>query len=246
MNNMTFILNKIKSEIEALSTELETLPKGHLNKRGEFYSHTINNKDTGITKNKELIQLLCRKKYILARIKQLQKNLSGSIIEFDDTLPRDMIKSFSKTYLDVPISYFYHPLMDAWLREEQDPNPYPIKGGYYTTYNKVHVRSKSEQITGSLLEKYGIPYRYENKLTLGSKNKYPDFFIKNPFTGKEIIWEHFGGAPINQQEYEESMLKKINLYLKQGYIPNDTIIFTFEIDIETEHRLEGIIENIIL
>ena len=248
MKNKIINLNKIKIEIEALSAELINMPKGYLNRKGKYYYQTINRKDIGITRNKPLIQLLCRKKYILARIEQLQRNLSEPIALFDDTSPKDIIKTFSKTYHDVPISYFYHPSMAAWLQEEPDPNPYPINGGYRTTYNKILVRSKSEQITGSLLEKYGIPYRYENKLTLGSKYRYPDFLIKNPFTGKEIIWENFGGPlkPSDKPKYEKSMLEKMTLYSKQGYVINDTIIFVFEIDINAEHRLEEVIENIIL
>ena len=244
MKNKIINSNKIKSEIETLSVELATLPEGHLNRRGRYYYHVIKREGIGITKNKALIQLLCRKKYILARLEQLQSNLSASFDLFDNRLPSDLIKSFSKTYQEVPISYFYHPSMDAWLREKPDSNPYPIKGGYRTTYDQVHVRSKSEQIIGSLLEKYGIPYRYEPKLRLGSKTKYPDFDVKNPFTGKEIIWEHFGGAPFNQLEYEDSMHEKIKLYSQANYVPNDTIIFTLEIDIE--HHPEDIIENIIL
>jgi len=244
MKNRIINLNKIKSEIKALSAELKTLPEGNLNKRGKFYYHTINRKNTGITKNKALIQLLCRKKYIIADTEKMRRNLSGSIVTFDDRLPKDLIQSFSKTYQDVPISYFYHPSMDAWLQEEVEPNPYPIKGGYRTAYNKILVQSKSEQMIGSLLEKYGIPYRYNTKLTLGSKYKYPDFIIKNPFTGKEIIWEHFGA--LHESKYEGFMHEKITLYTQQGYIPNDTIIFTFEIDISIENRLADIIENIIL
>jgi len=237
-------LNKIRKELEALKIELKTLPEGHLNRRRKFYYHTIRGKSVGITKNKKLIRLLCRKKYILARIKQLENNLSNPVANFDDTLPQDLIQSFSKTYQEVPISYFYHPSMDTWLSKNPEPNSYPIKGGFRTSYNKVLVRSKSEQIIASLLEEYGIPYRYDTKLMLGGKSKYPDFIIKNPFTGKEILWEHFDA--LHQPKYEESMHEKMNLYSQQGYIPNDTIIFTFEIDITTEHRLINLIENVIL
>ena len=243
MKNKIINLKKIKNEIELQSTELKTLPKGHLNKKSKYYYHDINRKSAGISKNKVLIKLLCRKKYILARLEQLERNLSGAIVDFDHTLPKDLIKSFSKTYQEIPISYFYHPLIDVWLKEEVESNSYPIKNGFRTSYKKVFVRSKSEQIIGSLLEEYGIVYRYDALLMLGSKSRYPDFIIKNPFTGKEIIWEHFG--PLHLTKYEESMHEKMNLYLQQGYIPNDTIIFTFEIDISIEHRLADIIENIL-
>ena len=244
MKNQIINLYKIKSEIGDMSVELKTSPKGHLNKRGKYYYHFIGREGSGVSKNKVLIKLLCRKKYILARLEQLERNLSCAIVDFDHTLPKDLIISFSKTYQEIPISYFYHPSIEAWLKEEVESNSYPIKNGFRTSYNKILVRSKSEQIIGSLLEEYGIVYRYDTKLMLDSKTRCPDFIIKNPFTGKEIIWEHYGA--LHQNKYEESMHEKMHLYLKQGYIPNDTIIFTFEIDISIEQRLVDIIENIIL
>ncbi|MCL2558928.1 MAG: hypothetical protein FWE07_00455 [Turicibacter sp.] len=244
MRNIKINSNKMQNELAGLVTELKSLPEGTLNRRGKYYSHSVGGKDVGITHNKALIRKLCRKKYILARIKQLQHNLSSPISEFDTRLPQALIKTFSKTYQELPIAYFYHPSMAAWLAEETEQNAYPITYGYRTSYNKVLMRSKSEQIIGSLLEEYGIPYRYDALLTLNGKSKYPDFIIKNPFTGKEIIWEHFGA--LHQPQYEAAMHEKMNLYSQHGYKPEETIIFTFEIDIITEHRLQSLIENIIL
>jgi len=237
-------LQKVENELEQLQLELTTLPVGHLNRRGKFYFHTINRKDVGITKNPKLIKSLCRKKYVLAQIKLLQKNLLMPLSEFDDKSPHELIRTFSKTYSELPMSYFYHKSVETWLAKEMTQNPYPITSGYRTSHHKVLVRSKSEQIIGSLLEEYGLLYRYDTKLTLGGKSKYPDFIVRNPFTGKEVIWEHFGA--LHQPQYEESMHEKMNLYSQLGYLPNETIIFTFEIDITTQHRLQNLIEDIIL
>jgi len=152
--------NKTKSEIEVLNAELKTLPEGHLNRKGKFYYRTINRKDIGITRNKALIQTLYRKKYVLARIVQLQSSLSKSIVEFNDTTALDLIRTFSKTYQDIPLSYFYHSSVEAWMSKERQENSYSIKRSFRTLRDKVLLRSKSEYIIASLLEEHGILYRH--------------------------------------------------------------------------------------
>lgn len=52
------------------------------------------------------------------------------------------------------------------------------------------MRSKSEVIIADLLNKEGIPYRYEFPLYLKEFNTvYPDFTILNVRKRKEIYWE---------------------------------------------------------
>lgn len=41
-----------------------------------------------------------------------------------------------------------------------------------------------------------------------------------------MIWEHFG--MVDQEEYLERTLKKIRVYLRNGYIPDMNFIMTFE------------------
>lgn len=94
------------------------------------------------------------------------------------------------------------------------------------------------------LEFYNIPYRYEAAITLGHQTKYPDFIIKKPSNGKLILWEHFGA--FHQPNYVQKMNEKMNLYTKYGYIPFETIIYTFELDIRIPHRLQGLIEATLL
>ena len=62
MKKIGLKLNNYKKELEALNEEFQIIPDGRLAKRGRFYYHEINEKRIGITKNTELIRLLCRKK----------------------------------------------------------------------------------------------------------------------------------------------------------------------------------------
>ena len=88
------------------------------------------------------------------------------------------------------------------------------------------VRSKSESLIASELASNGIPYRYECALEIEGQVFYPDFTIRHPATGRTIIWEHFG--MIDREEYLESTLKKLRVYLRNGLIPGINFIITFE------------------
>ena len=202
-----------------------------------------NKKAIGITENATLIHMLCRKKYLLTRKKQLNNNmftLSRLMDKYDNSTSAKLIRSFSRTYQEVPNEYFFHPSIKGFLEEAYVKNPYPPEEHSYFSKNGIPVRSKSEVLIANQLEDYHIPYRYEAAMTLGKQTKYPDFTIKNPFNGQLILWEHFGA--LHQPGYEQ----KMNLYMKYGYIPFETIIYTFEFDIKSTHRLAHLIEHIVL
>lgn len=106
------------------------------------------------------------------------------------------------------------------------------------------MRSKSEFMIASLLDEHSIPFHYETLLFLGEHSVYPDFTIKNPYTGKFIIWEHFG--ILGDLDYVKKMEEKMALYYKHGYRAFDNFIFTFEFDLKNPARMKQIIEEIIL
>ena len=43
---------------------------------------------------------------------------------------------------------------------------------------------------------------------------------------KVVIWEHFG--IIDDPAYFDNMMKKIGLYISNGYLPGQNLIMTFE------------------
>lgn len=55
---------------------------------------------------------------------------------------------------------------------------------------------------------------------------HPDFYCLNVRTRKEIIWEHFG--MMDDLEYCEKTLKKIQIYEKKGFFAGQNLIFTME------------------
>ena len=245
--NICIKFNNYSKELESIKKELQTLPAGRLVKRRKFYSHVVDEKGVGITADTALIDQLGRKKYLLARQKQLTNNnstLERAINKQDDTSQAKIIDSLPETYRQLPKTCFFHPSVKDWITEPYPSNPYKVEDLIYTTKKGIRVRSKSEVFIANLLEEYIIPYRYDAVLRLGGKVIYPDFTIKNPYNGKIIIWEHFGA--LHQPGYEQKMTDKIKLYTNNGYIPFDTLIYTFEFDIQNPRRLQDLIKNIIL
>lgn len=248
MKNVKINLTDYKIELEEIEKELKILPPGILKKRiykrGTFYYHWANGKEIGITRDKNRIKQLARKIYVLTRQKQLKNNATKPVNKFDHRTPKELIDSLPTAYRDLPENYFFHSSIENWVAKLYRKNTYPQEVNGYFSKKGVEFRSKSELIIANLLEEYNIPYHHDVAMKLGEKTKFPDFIIKNPFTGKTIIWEHFGS--LNQDKYAENMIEKMELYLSQGYIPFETIIYTFESDIKAKQRLEYLIENIIL
>jgi len=253
MKSLIIKLNNYTEELEEISTELQTLPAGRLAKRGAFYYHVTNEKAIGITRNKGLIRALCRKKYLLIRKKQIDSNISiipRDMSKFDEATPSEIIRALPPTYKELPIEYFYHPSIEDFLAKDYTKNPYKPEERKYPSKNGTMFRSKSEVFIANQLEDYKIPYHYDVnhdvKLRLNNRLIYPDFIIKSPFNGQIFIWEHFG--MVHKDEYEQSMNGKMALYMKRGYTPFETIIYTFEADIEVEdnQRLKHLIEDIVM
>ena len=97
---------------------------------------------------------------------------------------------------------------------------------YYTEKGE-RVRSKSEIIIADLLNRHGIPYRYEYPLYLDGWGKvYPDFTLLDVRKRKEIYWEHFG--MMDDSEYAEKAIQKMTFYEQNNIFTGDKLIVTFE------------------
>ena len=91
------------------------------------------------------------------------------------------------------------------------------------------VRSKSEFMIANLLEKKGIPYRYEEQLVLDPDMGiiyYPDFTILNKRTRQTIYWEHLG--KLGDEDYCSDNIQKLEDYADAGIIQGKNLILTYE------------------
>lgn len=97
----------------------------------------------------------------------------------------------------------------------------------FYTMKEERVRSKSELIIADLLNREGIPYRYECPIYLkGHGRIYPDFTVLNVKKRKELYWEHLG--MMDDSAYAEKALQKIATYERNGIFPGDKLILTYE------------------
>lgn len=102
---------------------------------------------------------------------------------------------------------------------EGTPKLYTLKG--------ERVRSKSEMIIADMLNKEGIPYRYEYPIYLRGIGKvHPDFTVLNIKKREEMFWEHLG--MMDDPAYVEATLKKIASYEQNGIFPGEHLILTYE------------------
>lgn len=115
---------------------------------------------------------------------------------------------------------------DDWANEPYESNTYCPENLIHNTLCGIHVRSKSETIIANMLFANNIPFRYENLLQINGSTFYPDFTIRNPKTNKLCYWEHFG--LMDNDEYRESAINKINMYCKNDIIPDVNLILTYE------------------
>ena len=245
MKNIKSILNSYQHELDELTEELKNSPEGHLGMKGSYYYQIIKRHQIGITKNTSLIRQLCRKKYLQVRIEQLENNISKPISKFNFSSPKELINLLAKAYQDVPENYFYHPSIKTWQSKPTQQNTINPENAKYTSNgDDIQFRSMSERTIADQLESYGTPYRYDTVVQLGDKQMSPDFIIKNPFTGKTFIWEHFGA--FNQEKYADSMNDKIDFYMNHGFTPSENLIITYEYHIRNPHRIQNLIEQLLL
>jgi hypothetical protein len=122
-----------------------------------------------------------------------------------------------------------------WLSVEYEPLEGFETSGVYVSGNGVYVRSKSELMIANMLEKRGVPYRYEYPVKLKDKRGRvgyegntvrPDFVCLNVRTRKEIIWEHMG--MMDNIPYANKNVNKLNQYQRSGYSLGKDLICTFE------------------
>ena len=79
----------------------------------------------------------------------------------------------------------------------------------------VAVRSKSEEIIMNVLDRYHIAYRYDCVIEINGHILHPDFILRDPKTGKFILWEHLGA--MDKEEYRQNARWKLNQYMEAGY-----------------------------
>ncbi len=178
------------------------------------------------------IKMIVQKEYLEKAYKTLNKMHTGLmrfLKEFDINAITAVYDRMcpAKQMLITPILESDEAFIVKWLDSFPTAvNTFPINAGYTTDRGET-VRSKSEKMIADLLQKHGIPYRYEPMLKLkNGVTYYPDFAALNIKKRKTIYWEHLG--LISDSEYAVKSMQKLYNYSACGIMPGDGLIFSME------------------
>lgn len=259
------LLCKLEVEkIKMLRKELKDLPKGslYINKsKGLVYFECAQEGQRRIiNKDIDLIYQLARKRYLKLRLREYDEhfNKNGEWLKIKsvsiDTKIRKVLTYYGELGLDV-MRITCSVEQYRWTHSSFVHNTQYEEDKIYSTYSGIKVRTKSEQKIGNELELNGIPYRYEQAISVyvlwmegilgnngkGYKTYYPDFTILT-ITGEQMIWEHLGR--VDKEDYRMHNMEKICAYRKS--IRDEMLILTFESDLQDSGILQELIARRIL
>jgi hypothetical protein len=177
-----------------------------------------------------------------------KKNSAGK-----DMADTDLVHGNMPDYIrenSIPSEVTDDGFAEHWQKEKYNSRWKKNTDTFYETPRGEKVRSKSEWMIASMLDKAGIPYRYEEIVPLDGDVgvfMHPDFTVLNKRTRKVYYWEHFG-AMSNNDYIEGNFMPKIQEYYNFGFLPGDKLLMTFE---SSGHPLDTtevkrIIENYLL
>ena len=219
---------------------LKNAPEGHLRisqsgSKVQYYKR-INPKDfNGKYLNDGEIQIagkLAQKDYdrkILRAVEQELKAIQKFMAAYPVKNPEQIYEGLHKERqkLIVPIRETDEEYISRWETVKYQRKEFYNDSPEFYTAKGERVRSKSEVIIADTLGREGIPYRCEYPVYIkGIGIFYPDFMILDVKKRREIIWEHFG--KMDELEYVQNFVSKINYYERNGYFLGDNLICTFE------------------
>ena len=262
---MSTFINNAKEEIIRLDKLLESInkflknsPDGCLkwkyrNEKLYYYHQHLKTEDNKGYKwtseyikkqDKELATKLAKKQYYITVKPILEKQLQ-ELKRFVDLFPNDKPQELydslckERRNLFIPINLEAKRVQKDWLDEKYEQTTMYSENLKYETEQGEVVRSKSELIIANLLyqNKNHLLYKYERPLEVKVDEKkkiiYPDFSILNIKTGKIKYWEHAG--KMDNPDYADEFVRKINTYSANGLLPGRDVILTFE---TSEHPLD--------
>jgi len=207
--------------------------KGHAQMLHILYDENNEKTEEYIRKeNRSLACALAQKEYdtsvqklVSRRLKQINR-LAAEYVDDEIELLFDQNHPARKAMIK-PVEKTWDQLLEEWNQRTYIGKDFQSCIQEIYTKKGERVRSKSEKILADLFGDLDIPYKYECPLYLnGIGLIYPDFTLLSQKSRKEIYWEHFG--IMDNPEYSEKAIKKIDTYIRNGILPGDRLIMTFE------------------
>lgn len=237
------LINDLAADIAQKEEELTHAPEGSLYRLkkadGMYYYNLLpprgfrkKKKRVGITKDKDMIHRLARKRYLKESLSLARRNLqilqeaSAAYVPHD---PASLRAALRGPYADLPLEMFTPlvppPKPGAYNQWEND---YRKEELTQTSHDGVPMRTKSEVNIAGRLGHFGVENVYEKPLELNRKIYRPDFTIKRPRDGKTIYWEHAG--LMEDPKYRARHERKLRDYEQYGIVPWRNLIITYDDD----------------
>lgn len=230
-----------KKLLKSYYRELETLPEGKLhckmiNGTLRYYRWDKKHKVQKYIRKKDaqLINDLKHRRVLEEAVKAMETNLKlqEKILEkYRAYDPHSCQDRLGTVYQDLPEKlYGQEKNKDAFFVYRGPKSNYRSDERIHKSTMGISFRSKSEALIAELLYKSGIPFIYEETLTLydeyGERHRYkPDFKIVLP-DGRVIYWEHFGRMDL--AEYREKNFKRLTIYHYNNIMPPNNLIITMD------------------
>ena len=183
-------------------------------------------------KDRDLVRRLAQKEYDQKVLRAVEKEL-GAIERYLAGYPVTGVEEvYEKLHLErqklvVPVWEPEEQYVRRWEAFVYEGKAFEEDAPEFYTVKNERVRSKSEWIIADLLNREGVPYRYECPLDLkGMGRVYPDFMVLNVKERKDFYWEHLG--MMDDVAYVEKALQKIAMYEQNGIYPGGGLILTYE------------------
>lgn len=244
MEQIKTILNSRRNQLLKLREEkekaLRDAPEGFLRigghgKKLQYYHRTDPKDFTGKYIREQdfpLARELAQKDYNLKIVRSADQEIKA-IDKYLALAPAKPVESVYEAMtprrqrLITPIQYSQKQFVENWTNLKYEGKSFTENVPELYTSKGERVRSKSEIIIADLLEREGIPYRYEYPITLAGYGRvYPDFTVLHTRLRKQLYWEHLG--MMDEPSYVENALQKIATYELNGIFPGEDLILTYE------------------
>ncbi len=232
---------------DSIEQQLLSLPIGHLyynnQKKGDkdytVYYVLDGKKRIYISRNKKLCQELALRRFLESQQLSLTEYIGALDIAIEeskkvskeailDSLPTEITNLLECKNED---SLFFEYVEQGkqeeqlWLNQEYIKSTEHPEHLRHRTSSGELVRSKSEVIVYEKLLAFGVAFRYEREKYFDGYRVHPDFEIRRR-DGKIMYWEHCG--LMNRQDYIDTYHWKLEHFEKEGIVPWDNLIVTFD------------------
>ena len=155
-------------------------------------------------KEEELAKRLAQKSYDEKVLRLVEKRLPQIEKILKDYEENEIEKIYLKEHIArrkfiEPVEQTYEQKLVQWLSHQFKGKQFKMDTPVILSNNGLRVRSKSEKILADFFDSMGIPFKY---------------------------WEHEG--MMDNPNYAESAVKKIEMYENNGIFPGDQLILSFE------------------